>query len=88
VRLTPRGGRDALEGLVELADGRTALKARVRAAPAAGAANLALETLIAEKLGMPRSAVTLIAGGKGRLKTLAITGDAERLAEALGRLFE
>ena len=33
VRLTPRGGRDAIEGIESRADGRAVLKARVRAAP-------------------------------------------------------
>ena len=31
VRLTPRGGRDAVEGAETLADGRAVLKARVSA---------------------------------------------------------
>jgi uncharacterized protein len=33
VRLTPRGRRDALEGIDSRADGGAVLKARVRAAP-------------------------------------------------------
>ena len=39
VRVTPRGGRDAIDGVEALADGRPVLKVRVRAAPADGAAN-------------------------------------------------
>ncbi|MGA7426797.1 MAG: DUF167 family protein, partial [Rhodoplanes sp.] len=42
VRLTPRGGSDAIDGVETLADGRAVLKARVRAAPSDGAANAAL----------------------------------------------
>ena len=42
VRLTPKGGRDALEGAERMADGRLVLKARVRAAAHEGAANDAL----------------------------------------------
>ena len=38
VRLTPRGRHDAVEGVDRLADGRTALKIRVRAAPTGGEA--------------------------------------------------
>ncbi len=38
VRLTPRGGRDAIEGIERRADGRAMLKARVRVAPADGEA--------------------------------------------------
>ena len=55
VRLTPRGGRDAIEGVEQLADGRAVLKARVRAAPSEGEANAALCRLIADALG-PRRA--------------------------------
>jgi len=36
VRLTPRGGRDAIDGIEELADGRAVLKVRVRATPSEG----------------------------------------------------
>jgi uncharacterized protein YggU (UPF0235/DUF167 family) len=36
IRLTPRGGRDGLDGVETLADGRQVLKARVRAAPSEG----------------------------------------------------
>ena len=36
VRLTPRGGRDAIEAVERLADGRFVLKARVRAAASEG----------------------------------------------------
>jgi len=37
VRLTPKGGRDALDGMARLSDGQMVLKARVRAAPHAPA---------------------------------------------------
>ena len=36
VRLTPKGGRDAIDGIELLADGRSVLKVRVRAAPSEG----------------------------------------------------
>ncbi|MDX2157406.1 MAG: DUF167 family protein [Hyphomicrobiaceae bacterium] len=79
VRLTPKASRDAVEGIEATADG-PALKARVRAVPEDGAANAALERLLAEWLGVPRSTVELVAGGKSRVKTLCVAGDAEKLA--------
>jgi uncharacterized protein len=36
VRLTPKGGRDAVEGIESMADGRTVVKARVRAPASKG----------------------------------------------------
>jgi len=86
VRLTPRGGRDAIEGIEVLADGRTVLKARVRAAPSDGKANAALERLIAGVLGVPASRVDVIAGDTARIKRVKIAGDGTALAAALQRL--
>src|SRR5262249_60006688 len=48
VRLTPKGGRDSIDGIVTLADGRVVLQARVRAPPREGEANAALLRLIAK----------------------------------------
>jgi uncharacterized protein (TIGR00251 family) len=82
VRLTPKSSRDAVEG-TELHDGRAVVKARVRAVPEKGKANSALEKLIAKWLGVPKSSVTLVAGGTGRVKSLEVAGDAEALAARL-----
>lgn len=86
VRLTPRGGRDAVEGAERLADGRAVLKARVRAVPEDGKANAALESLIAAELGIGRSHVTVVQGKTARLKTVAVEGDPARLSASLARL--
>ncbi len=83
VRLTPRGGRDAIEGIADLSDGRRVLAARVRAAPEDDAANMALRTLLAKAAGVPVRDVTLEQGNRARIKTLRIAGDPDRLAEAL-----
>jgi len=82
-RLTPKGGRDAIEGVATLSDGARVLLARVRSAPEDGRANEALCRLIAEKLGVAASKARLVAGAKGRLKQVAVTGEP---AELLGRL--
>jgi uncharacterized protein (TIGR00251 family) len=86
VRLTPKGGRDSIDGIEEASDGRPVLKVRVRAAPSDGDANDALVRLIAKALGVPPRAVELISGHTARLKRLKIDGSAIALAEALERI--
>jgi len=86
VRLTPRGGRDAIDGIEVLADGRCVLKARVRVPASEGEANAALLRLVARALGVAPRAVTLIAGDTSRIKRLAIAGEGSALAAALEKL--
>jgi len=86
VRATPKGGRDAIDGVVILADGQRALKVRVRTAPTDGKANDALARVLAKSVGVPPSAVSLLQGAAGRLKTFRIGGDPATLAAALERL--
>lgn len=83
IRLTPRGGRDGIDGVETLADGRQVLKARVRAAPSDGEANAALIAFLAKEFSVPRSQVSLTAGASARLKRILILGDAEELAARL-----
>ena len=70
VRLTPRGGQDRIDGVSPTGE----LRARVRAIPEAGAANAALGRLVASTLGVPRGAVSLEAGHRGRTKQLRVDG--------------
>ena len=70
VRLTPRGGRDGIDGVGDAGE----LRARVRAIPEDGAANAALCRLVAEELGVTRGAVTLESGQRGRTKRLRVDG--------------
>jgi uncharacterized protein YggU (UPF0235/DUF167 family) len=86
VRLTPRGGRDAVEGAERLADGRAVLKARVRAVPEDGKANAALEALLAGALGLARSEVAVVQGKTARLKTVRLGGDTASITAGLGKL--
>ena len=83
IRLTPRGGRDGLDGVETLADGRQVLKARVRAAPSEGEANAALIALLAKELSVSRLQVSLTAGASARLKRILIHGEGEALAAQL-----
>jgi len=79
VRLTPKSSSDAIDGLREAADGSVHLAARVRAVPEKGAANAALERLLAEWFGLSRSAVSVVAGATSRLKTVRLSGEAASL---------
>jgi uncharacterized protein (TIGR00251 family) len=86
VRLTPRGGRDAIDGIERLADGRSVLKARVRAAPSAGEANAALVRLLAKSLGVAARDVCIVAGAAARVKRIDIRGAGRTLAAVLEQL--
>jgi len=83
VRLTPKGGRDAVDGIETMSDGRSVLKVRVRALPSEGEANAALCKLLAKTLRVPARDVTLAAGATSRVKRLDIAGDSAALIAAL-----
>ena len=86
VRLTPKGGRDAIDGIETMSDNRAVLKIRVRAAPSEGEANAALIKLIAKAVGVPPRDVVLVSGATGRLKRLMISGDGAALLAALEKI--
>ncbi|MGO8081682.1 DUF167 domain-containing protein [Rhizobium leguminosarum] len=83
VRLTPNGGRDALDGVEADSEGEAFLKARVTAVPEKGKANKALMLLIARSLRVPKSSVSLVSGETARKKILRIDGDPEDLVKKL-----
>jgi uncharacterized protein len=83
VRVTPRAARERVEGLAADADGRVALKLAVTAPPEDGKANAAVLKLLAKALKLPKSALSVAAGAADRRKTILLSGDPERLAEAL-----
>jgi uncharacterized protein len=83
LRVTPRGGRDEIDGLETLANGRTVVKVRVRAIADGGEANRAVTELLANALGVPRAKVRILSGATSRLKQIAVDGDPARLGEAL-----
>jgi hypothetical protein len=61
-------------------------RARVAAPPERGRANAALCALLGEALGVPRSAVRVVGGARGRAKVVDVEGlDAAELERRLGR---
>jgi uncharacterized protein YggU (UPF0235/DUF167 family) len=82
VRLTPRAKADELCGWDRDEAGRPYLVARVRAQPVDGLANAALEKLIAQALGLPKSAVAVERGGASRLKQVSVAGLSSAEVEA------
>lgn len=78
LRATPRASRNRIEV------SPTALRAYVTAAPEDGRANAALVKLLAKRLGVAKSAITLLRGESARDKTLQIDGlEAIEVANAL-----
>lgn len=80
VRVQPRAGRDEVAGV----EGG-ALKVRLTAPPVEGRANEACLRLLAERLGLPRRRLALVAGERGRDKLVRAEGlDEAALRRALG----
>jgi len=86
LRVTPRGGRDAIDGLETLANGKSVIKVRVRALAEGGEANRAVSELLAKAFGVPKRNVRLLAGATSRVKQIAVDGDPKRLGETLRKL--
>jgi uncharacterized protein YggU (UPF0235/DUF167 family) len=80
VRLRPRGRGDELLGFAG-----DVLRARVSAPPTDGRANQALCKLIAARVGVAPSRVSVVRGSKSRDKLVEVAGvDAAELAKRLG----
>ncbi|RZN29409.1 DUF167 domain-containing protein [Bradyrhizobium sp. Leo121] len=86
LRVTPRGGRDDIDGIETLSDGRNVLKVRVRAIADGGEANRAVMGLLAKALGVPKGRVKILSGATSRLKQVAIEGDPRQLGDTLRQL--
>ena len=82
IRLTPKSSLEAIDGVTTTAEG-PAFTARVRAVPAEGEANAALERLVAKWLDVPKSAVRVTQGAKSRVKSLTVGGKADYLERQL-----
>ena len=83
LRVTPRGGRDDIDGIERLANGRSVVKVRVRAIAEGGEANRAVMQVLAKALGVPKASVRLLSGATSRIKQISVDGDPARLGERL-----
>ncbi|MEQ1758691.1 MAG: DUF167 domain-containing protein [Vicinamibacterales bacterium] len=80
IRVIPRASGSAVAGVRD-----DALLVRLTAPPVDGAANDALIKLLARTCDVPSRAITVLAGERGRRKTVQITGmTAEAVARCLG----
>ena len=86
LRVTPRGGRDDIDGIETLADGRAVVKVRVRAIADGGAANKAVTELLARALRVPKASVKILSGTTSRLKQVAVDGNPKSLGDAMRAL--
>lgn len=69
VRVQPRASRSEVVGVQD-----TALRVRLTAPPVEGQANAALIALLAERLGVRKSDVTIVTGQSGRNKWVEVAG--------------
>jgi uncharacterized protein (TIGR00251 family) len=83
VRVTPRGGRDAIDGIESRADGNSVLRLRVRAAAQDGEANAAVVQLLSRALHVAARDISLVAGATARIKRFRIAGPSADLVAAL-----
>ena len=88
VRATTRASRERLGGIYLDDRGQAWLQVHVHQAPEGGRANDAITVLMAKKLGVARSSVTIIAGSQRRQKQVRIDGDPAMLAGRLEELLE
>jgi uncharacterized protein len=80
VRVTPKGRRDAIDGVRRDADGQSWLAVRVSVPPEDGAATAAVAKLIARAFAVRPRDVGLVNGASSRLKRFHIVGNTYDLA--------
>ena len=82
VRVTPKSSRNEVTGLHTGADEALSLAIKVTAPPDKGKANKAVIAVIANWAQLPKSVLSIAAGGTDRHKSILVTGNIAKL-EAL-----
>lgn len=85
IRASPGASKDEISGLWR-GEGGARLAVKVTAPPDKGKANAAIVKLLAKRLGLPKSSLSVAAGETSRLKTVTIKGDAGAIAASLRKL--
>ncbi|MFQ5954627.1 MAG: DUF167 domain-containing protein [Kiloniellales bacterium] len=83
VRVAPGTAHNRIGGVSRGAEGGSALKVSVTAAPVGGKANAALIKLLSKTWRVPKGAITIAAGAGSRRKVVHVAGNPQDL---LGRL--
>lgn len=79
IRVTPKAGRQKIEGMTADASGRPAIKIAVTAAPENGKANKAVIALSSRAWNIPKGTISIQSGETHRNKILRIAGDTAAL---------
>ena len=80
VHVQPRASRTEIVGVHD-----TRLKIRLVSPPVDGAANAELVAFIAERIGVPKANVRVVAGGSSRRKVVEVEASSEQIVrEKLG----
>lgn len=82
VRVQPGAAQDRIRGVVETAEGH-ALALSVTAPAEDGRANGAVIAALAKSWRLPKSALAIISGNKGRIKTILVTGEPSEILPRL-----
>lgn len=87
VKVIPKGGRDEV---LSFQEGEEWVRVKVSAPPEDGRANRAVEALLAQELGLPKSTVSIVSGDTSRMKRVAFRTDDPKalliqLAKAVGQ---
>jgi uncharacterized protein YggU (UPF0235/DUF167 family) len=85
VRLTPKGGRDAIEGWGADSTGKPVLRARVAVAPEDGKANRALIALLASAFDVGKTKIRIVSGKTARVKIVEVSADSVHLTACAER---
>jgi uncharacterized protein YggU (UPF0235/DUF167 family) len=83
IRVTPRARAAAIDGVAADSNGTLRLKVSVTAAPEGGRANEAVIALLAKSWKLPKSSLSIAAGGRARSKTVLAVGDPAAILERI-----